>query len=294
MRRDRGVILIAVLGITALAAAIAMEIAFSVRIESERVEASRERTRAMLMAESGFRLAAEAIMQDSGAAVGRSINWNREDGSFAVEILDESARFPFHTLFDEGLLNIGAKTRFERLVEISELEPELIPGVLDYLDPDREPFPGGAEDAPYRLMNPPRRPANRMLYSLRELDNISGVDTPAAEKLRELCRLHGDERININKAPAEVIASLSEEISLDEARRIAGRATVRPYATVADIRDVVSLPPEVVDEIGAFATTNSSLFRVVSTGRSGSTEIIMTTVLERQAEDIAVKYRLLE
>lgn len=292
-KNKRGVILIAVLGITALAAAIAMELAYHARIEGERVIMTHERSRALLMAESGYLLALEALDYDSFAT--GPFMMARDEGSVSITIRDESALFPLHTLFDgTGLLNIGAKTRFERLIEMARLSSAVVDPLLDYMDPDDQPFPRGAERGSYLTMTPPRQPANRMLYSLDELEHVYGFDTGSVQTLTSLSRLHGSGFVDINTAPPEVIASLSAEISLDAAKRIADRAQVMRYKTLDEVHDVVPISDAGMAELGSVAQVEPSVFRVISKGSSGSTEVTISTIVERQAGQYAVKYRRME
>lgn len=301
LRSDRGAILIAVLGMTALAAAIAMEIAYSSRIEGERVLAMKERAHALLFAEAGYKIALEALAQSDAFIVppsdpqSKPLTWSKPEGEARAMIVDESALFPLHLLLDaKGLLHIGWKTRLERLFNIEEIPIPLIDALIDYADPDDAPFPRGAEAPAYRSMQPPRKPPNRMLKSLGELELVHGFDTEAAAAIAKLSRLHGDALVNINHAPPAVLASLSTKINRDDARRIAARARTTPYKTLSEIRDAIDIDDAALNELSAVATVAPNLFRIISEGRSGSSEVVIVTIVARQDDRFTVKWRRME
>ena len=55
-----------------------------------------------------------------------------------------------------------ATARFVLLLRALEIEPKIVPAILDWLDPDQDTsFPNGAEDDYYSKLNPPYRTADR-------------------------------------------------------------------------------------------------------------------------------------
>jgi general secretion pathway protein K len=298
-RGRRGAVLVLVLAVTALAAALAAEVAYATRVQGERARLELERVRAELLADAALAAALEILAADDrtldhpGEPWATPFTLERPEGSADARVFDESARLPFHLLFDDhGLLNIGAKARFERLVEILKMPREVVDSVIDYSDPNSEPFPLGAEADAYAAMNPPRRPANRPLWTIEEFANVRSLDETSAARLGDFTTLLGDEKVNLNTAPPEVIAALSPAIAIDAAHRVVSRRSFTPLTKAGDIADAVSLSAGELSEVESVADVVSTRFRIVAAGRSGKTSVVVTTIVERQPGGFTVKYRL--
>lgn len=115
-----------------------------------------------------------------------------------------------------------AVARFQRLLRVLELDPNLADAVLDWLDDDGIGRRGGGEDALYAAMDPPRRPANRSFVHTSELRAVAGVDEAIYQRLQgHVCaRPDTDNRLNINTASVAVLMSLDDAIGPALARRL--------------------------------------------------------------------------
>ena len=166
--------------------------------------------------------------------------------------------------------------------------------MIDYIDADDDPFPQGAEADAYLRMSPARRPANRPLHSLDELALIDGIDSAMAARLAEHLTLYSSGAINLNTATPHVLVAACGKLSLDQADRIVTRAKFSRYTAVKDVGDVATLDAAGLDELSGQTGVASSTFRIVSRGVSGSADILLTTIVERQSDRFAVKYRRIE
>src|SRR5690606_38238317 len=97
-----------------------------------------------------------------------------DGGQFEGQLEDMQARFNLNSLvvLDEGEVRTDplAVKRFERLLEILELEPRWAAIIADWVDPDGEAnFPEGAEDMVYSALTPPYRTANMPITRASEL-----------------------------------------------------------------------------------------------------------------------------
>jgi general secretion pathway protein K len=297
----RASVLIVVLAVSALIGAIAIGIAYRTRIEGERVLAERERAQAGELAEAALLLAETRLLADDPAVdAGRDpwaapveIRWSVGTGT--ARVTDESARFPLHALFTSGrLLDIGWKTRLDRLVATLRLPPRVVATLIDFQDADDEIFPGGAEDAVYAAKAPPRRAPNRPFLTLDELPFVDGLDETSAARLAAVTTIHGEPRININTAPPEVLAALDERIGELEIARIVNRRSFTPFQRIEEIVDVLQLDNAALAELGRIAGVASNVFRIEAEGRSGATSVMITTIGWRQDGDFVVKYRRVE
>jgi general secretion pathway protein K len=292
-------VLVLVLAVTALAAALAAEVAYAARVQGERAHLELERVRAELLCDAALAASLEILAADdrtidhTGEAWAAPFTLDRPEGTATTTVIDESGRLPIQYLFDaQGLLNIGAKTRFERLIEKLEMTKEVVDGVIDYGDANSEPFPQGAEADAYALLTPPRRPANRPFWTIGELANVKALDDSSAARLELFATLLGDAKINLNTAPAAVISAVSPAIPLDAAARVVARRAFTPFTKAGDITDAVSLTEPELAELNAVADVVSTRFRIVSVGRSGKAEVTVTTIVERQPGGFTVKYRV--
>lgn len=300
-RRKRGAVLIAVLALAALSAAIAMEVAYLTRVEGDRVKMERDRVQAELMARAGYDFALEALAHDPTEIDSlediwaKPIEWSRDEGRVSVAITDEASRFPLQKLFDaSGLLDVGMRTRFDRLLAALELPTSLSDKLIDYSDADNTPFPEGAEAEAYLAMQPPRRPANRPIQSLEELEQVAGFDSATAAKLAEHVTLWNAGPVNINTASPEVLMACCGKLVYDQADRIVARAKFSRYSAVKDVTDVAVLDAGGLDELSSQAGVASKTYRIVSRGVAGGVDVVLTTIVERQGERFAVKYRRME
>ena len=106
--------------------------------------------------------------------------------------------------------------------------PDLIDAIADWIDADTVSSRGGAEDAAYAALSPPRRPANAPFVHVSELKAVAGLDQEIFQRLQaHVCaRPDPASPVNINTASEAVLMSLDERISPALAQRLhaAGRA----------------------------------------------------------------------
>lgn len=147
-----------------------------------------------------------------------------EGGNVAGKIVDLQARFNLNNLSRELNNNYTkALEQFRRLLQTLEIDPGLADGVIDWLDKDLETtIPNGAEDDYYIGLTRPYRTANGLMASASELRLVKGFNEEGIfEKLINfIVALPQVTLININTAPAEVLESLSDDITEQDAKAI--------------------------------------------------------------------------
>ena len=145
-----------------------------------------------------------------------------EGGSVQGRLHDLSGRFNLNSVVDgQGQGDTYGFEQFRRLLVSLDLDPALADALLDWIDSDDEvTFPGGAEEAWYLSREPPYRVANRPLVSVSELRLVRGFDNDVMMVLAPyVAALPVDTALNINTAPARVLASLADQLQLDELER---------------------------------------------------------------------------
>jgi general secretion pathway protein K len=149
-----------------------------------------------------------------------------ENGELGGRIEDQQGLFNLNNLIRHGKLDLTQYARFQRLLSILGLQVELAGAMADWLDADDVPQPaGGVEDAYYASLGHPHLTANRPLVNLDELALVRGFDGDVRARLAPfVAALPGTTALNVNTAPAEVLAAVVDGLDLASARmRVARR-----------------------------------------------------------------------
>ena len=103
-----------------------------------------------------------------------------------------------------------AVARFERLLELLEMEPKWANIIADWIDTDVQPnFPDGAEDPTYTGLTPPYRTANMPLTRASELLALAGFGLERYRKLEPfVTALPIGTTINLCTASPELLDAL--------------------------------------------------------------------------------------
>ena len=224
------------------------------------------------------------------------------DGTCSVRIDEESGRLNINTLKDKnGHLNRARIDQFLRLIDIANRDGrsprigyEIVPAVIDWIDRDNEitylpfvkPDGQGAEDGYYSSLGLPYHCKNGPMDTLDELQWVKGGSREVLERLRDVLTVVGDSRININAAPKPVIESLSEQMDAALAQMIVQRRQVRPFRSVAELKDVPGMPDNVYQAIKNLITVNSAerCYHVYSQASLGEYHCQIEAVLRRNTQ----------
>jgi general secretion pathway protein K len=132
-----------------------------------------------------------------------------EGGMIAVSIRDAQGLFNLNNLLRTGAPSGTDIGMFRRLLTAQGLDPAITEALLDWMDPDSDQRPGGAEDIDYLARPTPYRAANQPLTSIDELRLIKGFTPAVVEKLRPLVTvLPESSALNVNTAIEPVLAAL--------------------------------------------------------------------------------------
>jgi general secretion pathway protein K len=137
------------------------------------------------------------------------------------------------------------------------------------LDSDSVPrYPAGAEDESYINRQPPYRAANRPLAHVAELLLIEGVDAEIYEKLRShVAALPERSSINVNTASSEVLRSLAQDVTEEDAEILIRARNQKPFEKVQDFLQHDALAGLTVEATGI--SVESSYFLVEGDVRMG-------------------------
>jgi general secretion pathway protein K len=206
-------------------------------------------------------------------------------GELAAQISDLQGRFNLNNLINEGEPSNQDITRFRRLLSTLDIDAGLCDALLDWMDSDTVPrYPSGAEDESYIRRQPPYRAANRPLAHLAELLLIEGVDTEIYEKLRpHVTVLPGRVSINVNTASSEVLRSIAEGVTEEDAEMLIMVRNQEPFEEVQSFLQHNALAGLTVEAAGI--SVESSYFLVEGDVRMGRLLLRHRSILQRPAKD---------
>jgi general secretion pathway protein K len=169
-----------------------------------------------------------------------------EGGAIKVSIEDAQGRFNLNNLVQNNQPSLGDIAIFQRLLVQLKLDPLLANALVDWIDADSNvTSPGGAEDVDYLILKTPYRAANQPLASVEELRLVKGFDAKTVQALLPFVTvLPAGSRtaINVNTAPAEVLAALANR-DLAWAQRLAENRSETPMKNVGEFTAKLQLPP---------------------------------------------------
>lgn len=179
-----------------------------------------------------------------------------ENGELVGRIEDQQGRFNLNNLVRGGKLDAVQYAHFQHLLAILGLPADLAGALADWLDADGIAQPlGGAEDAWYSALDPPRLAANQPLVDVDELALVRGFGPEVRARLAPfVTALPTTTALNVNTAPAEVLAAVVDGLDLDAARVLVARREGSFYRNNADF----------LSQLGQEATVPERAIRVGS------------------------------
>jgi len=219
-----------------------------------------------------------------------------EGGMIAGKIDDLQGRFNLNNLYIKDRKDAPAlkylneqKKVFERLLNILKIDLPISQAVIDWIDADADAsFPDGAEDQDYLALTPAYRTANQRMSNISELLLVKGVSYEIFNKLKPfICALPVNTTININTAPAEVIAALSSQLDLGMANNIIKDRT-SVFSSIKDfldttkgyVRDKSAYELEITPLIGV----SSQYFQVQATVQIDKINKNLISILQRNSK----------
>ena len=220
MIRQRGVVLLSALILVALAAVVAATLFFDTAMTARRSAASFSMEQAMQLGAGAEALAAYALVEDKNQDDSLRDGWAQHYGPVEVEtevgleaqITDEQGKFNLNTLLKaDGTPDANAVKIFQRLLELSEVEPRWASLLVDWLDANVQPEADGGEDSLYLSQQPQHRSANQLITSVSELLQLPGFDLKMYQSvLPHVTALPPDARtINVCTADGVVLDALN-------------------------------------------------------------------------------------
>ena len=243
--RQSGVAIVLAMGVVALAAMAAAAIIVSQSTWARQVELTTDhiQARAVLLAGADW---ARALLSDDrrlGSVDHLGEPWALrlpplpvENGELVGQIEDQQGAFNLNNLVTQGKINVAQLAHLRNLLATLGLPDQLADALADWIDEDGQPQPrDGAEDAYYLALDPPYVAANRPLIDVAELALVRGFDDNVRARLRPyVTALPGLAAVNVNTAPAEVIAAVIDGLDLSGAQLLVAQRDRAYYRSSDD------------------------------------------------------------
>lgn len=289
-RSQRGVALITVLLVVALASLTATSLASLTQFGLRRSGLLQQEQQARFYLHGAEQWAAQILNRDRGDGPIDHLgeDWAQplpplpvEGGQVIGRLSDLQGRFNLNGLIVGDVVDEARLALLERLLDQLGPGRGVASAIVDWIDADREPrFPDGAEDSDYLTRNPSYLAANRPLASVSELRLIRGVDGTVHARLAPLVSaLPRPTAINVNTAPVELLAVLlpgldqTAAVRLDQARR------ERPFASVDEfIASTGLVDPDLPVDL---LTTESAFFLLEAEAEIGDAGARLHSLLYR-------------
>tara|TARA_E500000331_G_scaffold344069_1_gene379768 strand:- start:45629 stop:46498 length:870 start_codon:yes stop_codon:yes gene_type:complete len=207
-----------------------------------------------------------------------------DGGYISGKIIDLQSRFNVNNLINtHGDVDSLADMQFRRLLTILEIDPNIASAVIDWIDPDNIPnFPNGAEDDVYSANTPPYRSPNVSITSTSELMAMDGITKEVLMVLEpHIAALPSGTPQNINTSSAYIIASLSDEIDINQAIAISQERGSLYFANVNE-RFESLIEPDMLRRL----TSSSEYFLLEATVTIGSDQNTLYSLLYRDISGI--------
>lgn len=293
LQHQRGVALLTVMLVVALATTTAVAMASRQQLDIRRTENTLYQGQALMYLYGVESWSKQFLAKDRRD---NEIDHNGEDwatrlpplpvegGQVQGFIEDLQGRFCINSLNLPGDSGKLARERFERLLKQLEIDTKIISTIQDWLDADIDTrFPAGAEDDYYLGQDPAYRTANQNMLSPSELLLLKELDKEIYLKLRpHINTLVETTPININTATPEVLMSLADDISSADIEGIIKKRDAEPYKTVeAFLAEEIFAGKNVAEE---GLSVNSNYFLLVAKADIGHLQQTINSIFERDDE----------
>ncbi|MBW2040057.1 MAG: type II secretion system minor pseudopilin GspK [Deltaproteobacteria bacterium] len=299
IKDEKGIALILVLVVIVLLVSLVVDFSYTMRVDLTLAANFRDETKALYVARSGAETARLLLKEDDPAYDGLDEEWAHfnehpgfisedDEGRFKGALEDEASKIAINNIVtDEGSYN-----QLERLFRLLEMDPDLLDPILDWLDPDNEQSPLGAEDPYYQGLSPPYPCKDGPLATLEELLLVKGMTeeilyrAEGGKGLIHYLTIYSEGKVNINTASSIVLQSLSDEIDEGLAQAIIAYRQEEPFKEISEVKNVSGMTEEVYSEVSPYITTKSSTFSLRIEGQVRGIKKKISAVLERAGEDV--------
>jgi general secretion pathway protein K len=297
--RQQGLALIIAMLIAALAAAVAVSVSTAQSQWLAQVDHRRDQVEAQSIALAGVQWARAIVDADTRGIDYLGEPWALplpatpvENGEVEGRIVDAQAMLNVNDLASaqHGALE---RRRFTRLFAALGIPDTTLASVVDWVDADDVPQHGGAEDAWYAAEADASLAANGPATRIEELALVRGMTAPALARIAPfVTSLPPDTPVNVNTAPAEVLAALLDGIDSGALAALVASRGEHPFASPDDFRGRLPSGVSVIDP--ALVSVSTGYFFVMVRARQGETIAQARALIRRDGASSAIVWQTIE
>ncbi len=210
------------------------------------------------------------------------LHFEMANGSAEITVTDETGKINVNYANDQMLRKLMREVGLPQ-----DMGDGIVDSLIDWIDQDQDVHLNGAEDSYYMSLPEPYHCKDGPLDNIEELLLIKGVtpeifygqkfkDESGAEVTRGglvnfLTTYTSYNRININSAPLEVLASIPG-MDRQKAQAIINRRATKPFSSPTDVGEVVGQSD--MNALGVLSALPSHVFSLRSVGRLNGRKII--------------------
>lgn len=296
MRGNRGFALVITLIVTTLLVALLVEFVNEVYVDTSHSHNFVASQQAGILAESGIVGGMKLLQGSSALRLGeqyssllepwaKPISFDADNGTVTISIEEETGKLNLNTATSSNGTPTPYTLMLNRLLTRLKISTELSEALLDWVDENEQPQPGGAESSYYGSLKLPYSAKNRRLETVDELALLKGFTPAVLTKLRPLVTAYGNSneaepvsKINVNTADKELLIALDEKMSEDLAQRVLDFRKTKPIKNMADFNSIAGIDavsPAFADKI----TFGGSVYRIHAEGKVGESVAVAEAVV---------------
>ncbi|MGS0705600.1 type II secretion system minor pseudopilin GspK [Acinetobacter sp. ANC 3781] len=310
MKQQQGIALITILVMVALATILAATIAKRQANTAENTAYLMRQNQSLLYAKSAEAFFSELLVDDAknaGDIDHLQENWAKpmpafpvEDGFVSGTLQDESGKFNLNSLVNnDGAANPQAKVWFEKLLIRVGLPEKLSEAVIDWQDADDETIGAmGAEASYYQGLPQGYLPSNSKFHSVEELKLVRGFEGQKYLQIADYVSAAptSDTKVNINTAPAMVLASLDPKLDVNAVEQVLQQrqAKLEHFSNISDlwaIEPFTQVNADVRNEVNNLLGVQSSYFKAKIEVLLSERKRQFSSDLVRKDKTVYVAYR---
>ena len=267
-RRQRGVAVVTALLLTTLAVSIVASLFWQQQVQVRSMENQRLHLQTKWIQRGALDWASVILRQNYGPRISLDQVWatplqetrldqyierERVEGeNFAAtlsgQIFDACSRYNLNNLASGGIRDVEQTLVLERLLSNARLEPRLARPIADFVANGQPLAPPTDPNTP--VVIPAGRTGTPMpLLRVDDLLAVQGVTPEMVERLRPFVIVlpAGGTKVNVNTAPAEVLAAVLPGYSLSEANTLVEQRKRVPWNDEQQLRTELRDTPEMKD-----------------------------------------------
>lgn len=204
-------------------------------------------------------------------------------GYISGKLTDEQGKININNIIIGDSVNQATRVRLERLFSLLEQDPAIVQAIIDWIDPDVQALPpDGAEDDYYIGLEQPYLAANQPMMHISELRLVKGMTQETYDAVSPYLTVLPNNTatpINVNTAPAPVLAAIAPQLSISGAESIITEREQEPFESTQAFLANSLLQGNDTNSQGL--TVRSSFFNLETEVKIGNSLVKVNSLLHR-------------